>query len=467
MGSKSDAKRLMALAGVPVVPGYGGERQEPYFLKQKAYEIGYPVLIKAVAGGGGRGMRRVTRAIDFDDALAQREARGAFRLRRRPGADRALCRDAAPYRGAGVRRQPRQRRASFRARLLGAAPAPEGDRGGAGAGLSDDDARAALGEIAVKAAAAVGYRGAGTVEFVADASKPLTPESFFFIEMNTRLQVEHPVTEAVTGLDLVEWQLRIAAGEPLPLQQEEIALQRPRHRGAALCGGPGRDFRPSTGRLADGVLPVRARASASIPAWRRGSVVGPYYDAMLAKVIATGGDRREAVERLAACARRHPRRRAENQPRLPFRHRRRRRSSAPAASIPASSIARSRTASVEPLNPALAALRDRRMGGARGAWRPAPPAAHGRASDAFELGGMARRTSIAVEIDGEPVTAQLAWSKDGPTRRRARRREAGLCGEPRDRLGRARGLRARRRPAAPRRLSRSAGARRLDETGER
>ena len=213
----------MAKAGVPVVPGYHGERQEPGFLRQEAGEIGYPVLIKAVAGGGGKGMRRVERHADFAAALAaaQREARAAFGNDAR--ADREVRHRAAAHRDPGVRRRARQRGASVRARLLAAAAAPEGDRGGAGAGHDGADARGD-GRGGGGAAKAVGYVGAGTVEFIADGAGGLRPDGFWFMEMNTRLQVEHPVTEAITGVDLVEWQLRVAAGEPLPLAQEELAL---------------------------------------------------------------------------------------------------------------------------------------------------------------------------------------------------------------------------------------------------
>ncbi len=412
MGSKSDAKRLMALAGVPVVPGYGGERQEPYFLKQKAYEIGYPVLIKAVAGGGGRGMRRVPRAIEFDDALesARREALSAF------GDDQVLLERYvetprhievqvfADQHGNAVHLFERdcsvQRRHQ---KVIEEAPAP---------GL-DDLTRAALGEIAVKAAAAVGYEGAGTVEFVADASQPLTPESFFFIEMNTRLQVEHPVTEAVTGLDLVEWQLRIASGEPLPLQQEDIALSGHAIEARLYAEDPSAGFRPSTGRLAAASFPsgTGIRVDSGV---ETGSVVGPYYDAMLAKVIVTGGSRLEAVERLAYALRHTVV--AGPKTNLAFLSAIVAAPEFHAGGVDTGFIDRKLPELVgQPLNPALAAA-------VIGEW--AGRVAHETAgttggpwarSDAFEIGGMGRRTSIAVEIDGEPVTARLAWSKAGAT----------------------------------------------------
>ena len=193
-------------------------------------------MIKASAGGGGRGMRVVGSAGEFGRALdgARREATND--LRRRHRVDRALPDRAAPYRGAGVRRHLRQHRAPVRARLLGPTPPPESHRGGAGAGPRYR-ARQAVGDAAVAAARAVGYVGAGTVEFVVPG-RPQQGDAFYFIEMNTRLQVEHPVTEAVTGLDLVEWQLRVAAGERCRCARRR-SRPRPRDRGPALCRKPG------------------------------------------------------------------------------------------------------------------------------------------------------------------------------------------------------------------------------------
>ena len=238
MGLKSSAKALMQRAGVPVVPGYHGDNQNPKFLREKAYEIGYPVLIKAIAGGGGRGMRRVDAHVEFDAALesAIREAEAAF------GDGRVLIEKyiASPRHielqvfadahGACVHLYERDCSAQRRhQKVVEECPA---------AGLPEET-RAAMAKAATEAALAAGYVGAGTVEFIADPSRGLKPSDFYFLEMNTRLQVEHPVTEAVTGLDLVEWQFRVAAGEPLPLAQGANRLRRRSDRSACLCRGSG------------------------------------------------------------------------------------------------------------------------------------------------------------------------------------------------------------------------------------
>jgi 3-methylcrotonyl-CoA carboxylase alpha subunit len=298
MGLKDAAKVLMEKAGVPVVPGYHGTRQEPKFLKEKAYEIGYPVLIKAVAGGGGKGMRRVDKHADFAAALAgaMREAKAAF------GDDRVLVEKyvASPRhieiqvfgdtRGNVIHLNERdcslQRRHQ---KVIEEAPAP-----GMSAAM-----RAAMGEAAVAAAKAVGYVGAGTVEFIAEAGKGLAADRFWFMEMNTRLQVEHPVTEAVTGLDLVEWQFRVAAGEPLPLSQREVRLTGHAVEARLYAEDPEKGFLPSTGRLVALDFPSGEgiRIDTGVAA---GSEVTPFYDPMIAKVIAHGKNRAEALDRLAA-----------------------------------------------------------------------------------------------------------------------------------------------------------------------
>jgi 3-methylcrotonyl-CoA carboxylase alpha subunit len=291
MGLKDQAKALMAKAGVPVVSGYLGEDQSPTRLAEEAERTGYPVLIKAVAGGGGKGMRRVDAKAEFAAALegAKREAASAF------GDDRVLIEKYvtrprhiemqvfADNHGNAVHLFERdcslQRRHQ---KVIEEAPAP-----GMPAAM-----RAKMGEAAVKAASAVGYSGAGTVEFIADASEGLKADRFWFMEMNTRLQVEHPVTEAITGLDLVEWQLRVAAGEKLPLVQSEIRLNGHAIEARLYAEDPQHDFLPSTGTLERLHLPDNlVRVDSGV---REGDAVTPYYDPMIAKVIAHA-DRREAT----------------------------------------------------------------------------------------------------------------------------------------------------------------------------
>lgn len=299
MGLKDEAKALMEKAGVPVVPGFHGARQEPDFLREKAYEIGYPILIKAVAGGGGKGMRRVDKVVEFDDALAgaRREAKAAF------GDDRVLIEKfvAKPRHiemqvfgdshGSAIHLFERdcslQRRHQ---KVIEESPAP-----GMTAGL-----RAKMGEAAVTAALAVGYQGAGTVEFIVDGSKPLSDDTpFFFMEMNTRLQVEHPVTEEVTGLDLVEWQIRVAAGEPLPLAQEQVKLSGHAVEARLYAEDPDNGFLPSTGTLQ--VLSLADAEGIRIDTGvREGDDVTPFYDPMIAKVIAHGDTRDAALDALSA-----------------------------------------------------------------------------------------------------------------------------------------------------------------------
>jgi 3-methylcrotonyl-CoA carboxylase alpha subunit len=297
MGLKDAAKTLMESAGVPVVPGYHGERQEPRFLKEKAYEIGYPVLVKAVAGGGGKGMRRVDRHADFDAALegAIREAQSAF------GDGRVLVEKyvASPRHiemqvfadqdGRAVHLYERdcslQRRHQ---KVIEEAPAPGMTR----------ELRDAMGRAAVGAARAVGYVGAGTVEFIADGSGGLKADGFWFMEMNTRLQVEHPVTEAVTGLDLVAWQFRVAAGEPLSLAQDAIPLVGHAIEARLYAEDPEHGFAPSSGKLVALELPHGAgiRVDTGVAT---GAEVTPFYDPMIAKVIAHGAAREQALDRLA------------------------------------------------------------------------------------------------------------------------------------------------------------------------
>jgi acetyl/propionyl-CoA carboxylase alpha subunit len=299
MGLKDAAKALMQQAGVPVTPGYLGEDQSDMTLAQEAARIGYPVLIKAVAGGGGKGMRRVDAANGFQAALdaARREAKAAF------GDDRVLL-ETYVTRPRHIEVQVfgdahgevvhlYERDCSLQRRhqkVIEEAPAP---------GM-DAATREAVTAAAVKAAKAVGYVGAGTVEFIADGSAGLRPDRVWFMEMNTRLQVEHPVTEQVTGLDLVEWQFRVAAGEPLPLSQAAIPLLghavEARLYAEATAGGT---FLPSTGVLEHFALPPTVRADAGV---EEGGEVTPYYDPMIAKLIAHAPTREAALAELAdAC----------------------------------------------------------------------------------------------------------------------------------------------------------------------
>ncbi|HEV3160182.1 MAG TPA: biotin carboxylase N-terminal domain-containing protein [Xanthobacteraceae bacterium] len=295
MGLKDHAKKLMARACVPVVPGYHGERQDAKFLREKAYQIGYPVLIKPAAGGGGRGMRRVDKHADFDAALegAVRESQSAF------GTGRLLIEKfvASPRHieiqvfadshgnaiHLGERDCSLQRRHQ---KVIEEALAP---------GMTPD-LRAAIGKAAVVAAKAVEYRGAGTVEFVADGTAGLRADGFWFIEMNTRLQVEHPVTEEVTGLDLVEWQFRIAAGEKLPLRQNEIQFAGHAIEARVYAEDPERGFLPSTGTIVALEFPDTIRVDSGIEA---GDEVPPFYDPMIAKLIAHAPTRDGALDRLA------------------------------------------------------------------------------------------------------------------------------------------------------------------------
>ncbi|MEC9267440.1 MAG: acetyl/propionyl/methylcrotonyl-CoA carboxylase subunit alpha [Pseudomonadota bacterium] len=301
MGSKSEAKALMGKAGVPLTPGYHGADQDPAHLKAEADRIGYPVLIKASAGGGGKGMRLVERTEDFDEALAscRREASASF------GDDRVLVERFvtrprhiemqvfADSHGNAVHLFERdcsiQRRHQ---KVVEEATAP---------GMPED-LRQRMGEAAVAAAKAVGYRGAGTVEFIAETRPDGTPGDFFFMEMNTRLQVEHPVTELVTGQDLVEWQLRVAAGETLPMDQSEIFAFGHAMEVRLYAEDPDGGFLPSIGTLNRLRFPDGndIRVDTGV---REGDEVSPHYDPMIAKLIAFGDDRKEAIRKLIAALR--------------------------------------------------------------------------------------------------------------------------------------------------------------------
>ena len=295
MGLKGAAKRLMEEAGVPVVPGYHGIDQADVRLAREASLIGWPVLVKAVAGGGGKGMRRVDSEAEFGEALAsaRAEAEGAF------GDDTMLVEKyvATPRHievqvfGDGARAVHLfERDCSLQRRhqkVIEEAPAP---------GMTAE-MREAMGSAAVRAAEAIGYSGAGTVEFIVDASDGLRPDRFYFMEMNTRLQVEHPVTEAITGVDLVEWQLRVAAGEGLPMAQEELAIRGHAFEARLYAEDAAAGFLPQTGRLTHLSFPEGVRADSGV---RAGDAITPHYDPMIAKVVVHGDTRREALGRLGA-----------------------------------------------------------------------------------------------------------------------------------------------------------------------
>ncbi|CAN1492101.1 COG4770 Acetyl/propionyl-CoA carboxylase, alpha subunit [Caulobacteraceae bacterium] len=300
MGLKDAAKSLMIAAGVPCTPGYLGDDQSETRLETEAAAIGYPVLIKAVAGGGGKGMRKVDAAADFQAALAscRREAAASF------GDDKVLI-EKYVTRPRHIEVQVFgdshgnvvhlfERDCSLQRRhqkVIEEAPAP---------GM-DAATRAAVCDAAVKAAKAVNYEGAGTIEFIADASEGLRADRIWFMEMNTRLQVEHPVTEMITGQDLVEWQLRVASGEPLPLKQDEITMTGWAMEARLYAENPATGFLPSTGPLTHFRLPEDdIRVDSAV---EEGGEVSPHYDPMIAKLIVHGDTREAAAEALAeACA---------------------------------------------------------------------------------------------------------------------------------------------------------------------
>jgi 3-methylcrotonyl-CoA carboxylase alpha subunit len=303
MGLKDAAKKLMADAGVPVTPGYLGEDQDPKRLKKEADATGYPVLIKAVAGGGGKGMRRVDEPARFIDALdsCKREAASSF------GDDRVIIEKYilsprhievqvfGDSHGNVVHLFERdcslQRRHQ---KVIEEAPAP---------GM-DEATREAVCSAAVRAAKAVNYESAGTIEFIADASDGLKPDRIWFMEMNTRLQVEHPVTEEITGQDLVEWQLRVASGEPLPRRQEDLSIAGHAIEARLYAEDPARGFLPSVGTLEHfdlGPSTELGTGDGRIETGvEEGDSISPFYDPMIAKLIARGDTRDEAIDELAA-----------------------------------------------------------------------------------------------------------------------------------------------------------------------
>ncbi len=294
MGLKDAAKDLMAEAGVPVVPGYQGAEQGADLLAKEAEAIGYPVLIKAVAGGGGKGMRLVETPGAFAEALksAQGEAQTAF------GNPHVLIEkfvthprhiEVQVFGDGHTAVHLFERDCSLQRRhqkVIEEAPAP---------GMTQE-VRAAMGAAAVRAAEAIGYKGAGTIEFIVDGSGPLRTDGFWFMEMNTRLQVEHPVTEAITGVDLVEWQLRVAAGEALPCAQEDLTITGHAFEARLYAEDVPKGFLPATGTLAHLGFPDGVRADSGV---RTGDEISPWYDPMIAKVITHGPTRAVALKRLA------------------------------------------------------------------------------------------------------------------------------------------------------------------------
>lgn len=293
MGLKDAAKALMEEAGVPVVPGYHGDNQGGAFLADQAQKIGYPVLIKAVAGGGGKGMRLVEKTADFADALAsaQGEATTAF-----GNPDVLIEKYVTSPRhievqvfGDGERAVHLfERDCSLQRRhqkVIEEAPAP---------GMTEE-MRAAMGEAAVRAAETISYKGAGTIEFIVDGSDGLRPDGFWFMEMNTRLQVEHPVSEAITGVDLVEWQLRVASGEPLPKQQDELTITGHAFEARIYAEDVPKGFLPATGTLSHLEFPTQARIDSGV---RAGDTISPWYDPMIAKLVVHGATREIALKQL-------------------------------------------------------------------------------------------------------------------------------------------------------------------------
>jgi 3-methylcrotonyl-CoA carboxylase alpha subunit len=418
MGLKDRAKTLMEKAGVPVVPGYHGERQDGKFLKEKAYEIGYPVLIKPAAGGGGRGLRRVDKHAEFDAALegAIREGEAAF------GDSRVLIEKyvAAPRHvefqvfadGHGNVIHLGERDCSLQRRhqkVVEEAPAP---------GMTPE-LRAQMGAAAVEAARAVGYVGAGTVEFIADGTRGLRADAFWFIEMNTRLQVEHPVTEAVTGLDLVEWQFRVAAGEKLPLQQPQVRIDGHAIEARLYAEDPETGFLPSTGRIVALELPDGVRVDSGV---ETGGEVTPFYDAMIAKLTAHAPTREAALARLEGALDRTliagPRSNVAFLAALCRADEFRKgkvdtgfidRNLAALGAVPRGIDRAAAAAGVAHLLAAGGPLPDAEAVSDEASIESPSPWA---ASDGFQLGGM-RSLSVPIVVDGESVFATVTYTADG------------------------------------------------------
>ena len=416
MGSKSAAKTLMESAGVPLVPGYHGANNEPAFLAEQAGLMGYPVLIKASAGGGGKGMRRVDQPADFVAALAscQREAQASFgnqhvlveRYVTRPRhIEIQVFADTQGHcihlfeRDCSVQRRHQK--------VLEEAPAP---------GISAAR-RAEMGAAAVAAAQAVGYVGAGTVEFIAEPTLD-GDLRFFFMEMNTRLQVEHPVTEAITGLDLVEWQLRVASGQPLPLRQDQVQMRGHAIEARICAENPDANFLPATGTLQVVRWPAHvafdrsdtlARVDSGV---RQGDAISPHYDPMIAKLIVWGEDREQALARLdQALSATHL---MGLQTNVAFLRRVVRSVAFATADLDTALIERERVALFEapPLPPELAAagVAAHRLA-ADAALQDADPWSR---RDGWRLFGGAQRR-LTLEVGGQPLLAALHRRHDGAT----------------------------------------------------
>ncbi len=417
LGLKHEAKALMAQAGVPVAPGTDGAEQDVAGLEREAERIGYPVLLKPVAGGGGKGMRRVGSGEEMAAALegAVREAQSAFgdgRVMLEKYLDRPRHIEVqvfADSHGNAVHLFERdcslQRRHQ---KIIEEAPAP---------GM-DGVLRARMCQAALTAAATVGYVGAGTVEFLVEDAPLNHSSSFYFLEMNTRLQVEHPVTEAITGLDLVEWQFRVAAGEPLPLRQKDIRMTGHAFEARLYAEDPDRGFLPSTGKLYALRWPEAEdlRIDTGVV---EGSAVSPYYDPMLAKLIAQGATRADAIARLRSALERTLV--AGPRTNLAFLHRLLGDPAVAEGLVDTGLVDREAAALTPPYDASgavrrgvLALLQQRRhaieagrgrfSGEARSPWSRA---------DAFQL-GPPRRERLSVLVDGEAHDLEVAWTSDGP-----------------------------------------------------
>ncbi len=418
MGLKDRAKALMEKAGVPVVRGYHGDMQDPAFLKRKAYEIGYPVLVKAVAGGGGKGMRRVDKHAEFDAALtaASREARAAFAdprvliekyvVRPRHIELQVFADQHGNVIHLGERDCSTQRRHQ---KIVEEAPAPGMPR----------EMRAAMGCAAIEAARAVGYVGAGTVEFIADGSRGLAADRFWFMEMNTRLQVEHPVTEAVTGLDLVEWQFRVAAGEALPLRQDAVRWSGHAIEARIYAETPAAGFRPSVGAVVAAEWPVGegVRVDAGV---EEGTDVTPFYDPMLAKVIAHGPTREIALDRLAKAL--EATLVVGPQTNIAFLAALVRAPEFRAGALDTDFVERNLGRLVPPPGEIDRAAAARGVAELIGRCEPAPAADAGpeegfvspwAATDGFQLSGV-RIDAVPILVDGAAAVAQVRYGADGP-----------------------------------------------------